>query len=167
VTTLLRTLAGASPPVHYECAVIRCLHGERPERDARHLVARILAGTVIGADLPDVELAVCELVANARQHAPGPYELRILLGQTAVKIAVLDGGADHAELARKLRAATAGQLTDGESGRGLQMVAGLFPDACGAEPAPACTGRVTGKQAWITTPLAEDRAPDDHDYQER
>jgi histidine kinase-like protein len=167
MTAHLRTLAGASPPIHYEFAVIRCLHGERPERDARHLVTRVLAGTVIGADLPDVEVAVCELVSNARQHAPGPYELRILLGQTSVKIAVLDGGADHAELARKLRTAAADRLTDGESGRGLQIVAGLFPGTCGAVPAPTSTGRATGRQAWITAWLTDGQAPDDHDYRER
>ena len=99
--------------------------------------------------MPDVELAVHELVANARLHAPGPYELRILLGRGSMKIAVMDGGGDHAELERGLLRAASGGLGDGESGRGLQIVTGLFPGSCGVEPTATCTGLTPAKQVWI------------------
>jgi hypothetical protein len=80
-----------------------------------------------------------------------------------VKIAVLDRGEDHHELAlRMARAAAAGPLggesdcesdgeSDGESGRGLQIVTSLFPGAWGAEPVATCTGVTPAKQAWFAT----------------
>jgi anti-sigma regulatory factor (Ser/Thr protein kinase) len=108
-------------------AVVRCLSGPRPEHRARRLVTDVLAAAGVEAELDDVELAVNELITNARQHAPGPYELRIVFGPTSVMVAVVDGGADHAELARRFLNAAAGGVADGESGRGLQIVAGLFP----------------------------------------
>lgn len=134
---------------HHGQVFIRCLHGPRPERRARRLVTEVLAGAGVQAELPDVELAVGELVTNARLYAPGPYELRILFDRAFVKIAVMDSGADHAELARKFRQAAAGGAADGESGRGLQIVTGLFPGSCGTEPASTCTGRTPAKQVWI------------------
>ena len=66
-----------------------------------------------------------------------------------VKIAVMDGGGDHAELGRRLLQAAGGELADGESGRGLQIVTGLFPGSCGAEPTSTCTGLTPAKQVWI------------------
>jgi hypothetical protein len=134
---------------HARYVIIRCLHGPRPEHRARRLVASTLAGAGITTRLADVELTVHELVANARLHAPGPYELRILLGQDFVKIAVMDGGDDHAELRRRLLRAASGGPADGESGRGLQIVTGLFPGSYGAEPTSTCTGLTPAKQAWI------------------
>ena len=134
---------------HARYAIIRCLHGPRPEHRARRLVVNILADGGTVARLPDVELAVHELVANARLHAPGPYELRILLGRGSVKIAVMDGGGDHAELESRLLRAASGEPADGESGRGLQIVTGLFPGSCGVEPTATCTGMTPAKQVWI------------------
>lgn len=132
-------------------AVIHCLYGPRPEHRARRLVVEVLSRAGVETGLPDVELAVNEMVTNARQHAPGPYELRIVFGRAFVKVAVMDSGADHAELVSKLRAAAAaGGLADGESGRGLQLVTGLFPGSWGAEPAASCTGHTPAKQVWIT-----------------
>lgn len=128
--------------------LIRCLYGERPERRARQLVAEILAREVT-TDIADVQLAVSELVSNARQHAPGPYELRMVFGRDLVKVAVLDGGADHAELARKFRGAATRQPANDESGRGLQIVSGLFPGAWGTGPAVSCTGQAPAKEVWI------------------
>jgi Histidine kinase-like ATPase domain len=131
-------------------AVVRCLSGPRPEHRARRLVTDVLAAAGVEAGLGDVELAVNELVTNARQHAPGPYELRIIFGPTSVMVAVVDGGADHAELARRFLNAAAGGVADGESGRGLQIVAGLFPGSCGTGPTSTCTGLTPAKQVWIT-----------------
>jgi len=149
MTRGLTAAAVGDPANHARYAIIRCLHGPRPEHRARRLVVSILAGAGVLTRLPEVELAVHELVANARLHAPGPYELRILLARDFVKIAVMDGGDDHAELERRLlRAASAGPA-DGESGRGLQIVTGLFPGSYGAEPTSTCTGLTPAKQAWI------------------
>ena len=145
----LAAAAIGDPAGHARYAIIRCLHGPRPEHRARRLVVSILAGAGTVARLPDVELAVHELVANARLHAPGPYELRILLGRGSVKIAVMDGGGDHAELERRLLRAASGEPAGGESGRGLQIVTGLFPGSCGVEPTATCTGLTPAKQVWI------------------
>jgi hypothetical protein len=149
MTEDLAATAISDPAGHASYAIIRCLHGPRPEHRARRLVASILAGAGTVARLPDVELAVHELVANARLHAPGPYELRILLGQGSVKIAIMDGGGDHAELGRRLLRVASGEPAGGESGRGLQIVTGLFPGSCGAEPTATCTGMTPAKQVWI------------------
>jgi anti-sigma regulatory factor (Ser/Thr protein kinase) len=130
-------------------AIVRCLHGSQPEHRARSLVTDVLARAGIVTELPDIELAVNELVTNARQHAPGPYELRIVFDRYSVKVAVMDSGADYSELARKLLQAAAGELADGESGRGLQIVTGLFPGSWGTEPASTCTGQTPAKQVWI------------------
>jgi hypothetical protein len=137
---------------HAGRVTIRCLHGRQPEHRARQIVADVLAGAGLAGELPDAELAVSELVTNARQHAPGPYELRIYVDPAAVKIAVMDGGADHIDVARKLVRAAAGLASGGESGRGLQIVTGLFPGSWGAEPAVACTGLAPAKQVWIMLP---------------
>jgi hypothetical protein len=145
----LAAAALGDPTGHASYAIVRCLHGPRPEHRARRLIINILAGAGTVAGLSDVELAVHELVANARLHAPGPYELRILLGRGSVKIAVMDGGRDHAELGRRLLRAASGEPAGGESGRGLQIVTGLFPGSCGAEPTATCTGSTPAKQVWI------------------
>lgn len=133
-------------------AIAWCLYGQHPEHRARRLVAGVLAKVGSKDAVPDVELAVNELVANALQHAPGPYELRIIVTSAAVKIAVMDGGDDHADLARRLAHAGVGMPSGGETGRGLQIVSGLFPGSCGAEPTYTCTGIRPAKQVWMTTP---------------
>jgi hypothetical protein len=132
--------------------VVRCLFGAQPERRARRIVAGELAGAQVGAELADVELAVDEMVSNARLHAPGPYELRVIFGWSGVRVAVVDSGADHAELDRKLRRAAAGGASEGESGRGLQIITGLFPGAWGTGPTLTCAERRPAKQVWITLP---------------
>lgn len=128
--------------------LIRCLYGERPEHRARQLVAEVMAREV-AVDIADIQLAVSELVSNARQHAPGPYELRMVFGRDLVKVAVLDGGADHAELTQKFRGVAAGRPASDESGCGLQIVTGLFPGAWGTGSALSCTGRTPAKEVWI------------------
>jgi hypothetical protein len=157
MTTRLMPPRIGAPPGHESQVIIRCLHGPRPEHRARRLVTDALAEAGIPNELPDVEVAVNELVSNARLHAPGPYELRVTLDRSSVKVAVLDSGADHLQLKRKLLQAAAGELADGESGRGLQIVTGLFPGAWGTEPSSTCTGRTPAKQVWITIALPERR----------
>jgi Histidine kinase-like ATPase domain len=140
-------------------AFVRCLHGARPEHRARGLVADLLTGAQPRHVLGDVQLAVSEMVSNARQHAPGPYELRVLFGPRTVRVAVVDGGSDHAVLAGKLRRAAVGVPGAGESGRGLQIITGLFPGGCGAGPAITCSGRAPAKQVWIETARAGGGVP--------
>lgn len=140
MTTRLTPPAAVHPPGNAGYAIVRCLSGPQPEHRARRIVADALAAAGVKAELPDVELAVNELVTNARQHVPGPYELRIVFERASVKVAVVDGGADHAEPARRLLDAAAGGVADGESGRGLQIVTGLFPGSWGTGPAATCTG---------------------------
>jgi two-component sensor histidine kinase len=132
--------------------IIRCLHGPRPEHRARRVVTDVMTALCVTADLLDLELAVNELVTNAWRHAPGPYELRIFVGRKSVKIAVLDSGADHLQIVRKLERSADTDPAEEESGRGLRIVTGLFPGACGAEPAVTCTGLTPAKQVWIRLP---------------
>jgi anti-sigma regulatory factor (Ser/Thr protein kinase) len=134
-----------------EQVIVRCLYEKEPEHHARDMVTGILPQLGLGETF-EAELAISELVANARRHAPGPYELRLYLAATGVKIAVVDGGNDHAELAQRLLQAAAEESTAEESGRGLQLVAGLFPGRCGAEPTTTCVGLSPAKQLWITVP---------------
>jgi Histidine kinase-like ATPase domain len=141
-------------------ALVSCLHGPRPEHRARRLVACVLARAGITSGVDDAEAAVSELVTNARRHAVGPYELRIIVDHSAVKIAVMDGGADYVELAHRLLHAATGGAADGESGRGLQIVTGLFPGCCGAEPTSTCTGNTQAKQVWITLARPGVHGPD-------
>jgi anti-sigma regulatory factor (Ser/Thr protein kinase) len=75
-------------------AIIRFLHGPEPERRARRLVTKVLTDLGIVEEVDDVQLAVCEMVTNARRHAPQPYELRIFICAEVVKVAVTDSGAD-------------------------------------------------------------------------
>jgi anti-sigma regulatory factor (Ser/Thr protein kinase) len=137
----------------------------RPERLARHIVTSMMAELGIGAgQQDDAELAIEELVANARLHAPGPYELRVQASEKAVTFAVRDGGGDHASIMRRLTQAATAAPSRAEHGRGLQIVAALFPGACGACPAGSRAGGATrggatrgragaGKQVWISVPI--------------
>ncbi|MGH3253758.1 MAG: ATP-binding protein [Trebonia sp.] len=134
-------------------AIMRYLHGPEPERRARRLATEVLADLGIAEEITDdVQLAVCELVTNARRHAPPPYELRIFICANVVKVAVADGGADLEALAGRLAQTAAGVPSLEESGRGLQMITALFPARCGVEPAPAWPGRRAVKQVWISVP---------------
>lgn len=135
----------------HDYVIVRCLHGTEPERRARRIASRVLTRLGAGDQLDDVELAVCELVTNARTHAPPPYELRIFIDATSVMFAVADGGTDHESLAdRWPQAADAGTPSLQESGRGLLVIAALFPGACGVGPAHSWPGRQAGKQVWIS-----------------
>ncbi len=131
------------------------LDGEKPEYLARRSVTMVLIRLGISAERRDeVELAVTELVVNAGRHATGPRELRIRSSQDAVTFAVADGGGDHAAIARRLTDCGAGVEWFEEHGRGLQIVAALFPGACGAD---ACGARPAGlgKEVWISVALCD------------
>jgi anti-sigma regulatory factor (Ser/Thr protein kinase) len=142
-----------APSLEPARTIIRRLNGPQPEHLARRIVTEAMTTLGAAGELPDVEMVVNELVTNARQHAPRPYELRVFVRRASVKIGVLDGGIDCLPVARRLRQAGVGAPADAESGRGLQIVTGLFPGSCGVEPAATCTGMALAKQVWITLPL--------------
>jgi histidine kinase-like protein len=119
----------------------------------------VMSALGVTTELPDLELAVSELVTNAWQHAPEPYELRIFISRAHVKIAVLDGGDDLTQVTQRLIRAAGGIPADGETGRGLQIVTALFPGSCGAGPAVTRTGMTPARQVWITTPWPGPDAP--------
>jgi anti-sigma regulatory factor (Ser/Thr protein kinase) len=135
------------------------LDGARPERLARRVVTDVLAALSISPGRrDDAELAIQELVVNARLYAPGPYELCVRPCEKAVTLAVTDGGGDHAAIEGRLCGDPAGAVpASAERGRGLQIVAALFPGACGAgpaeRPAPGRPARAAAKQVWISVPL--------------
>lgn len=140
----------------HEYAIVRCLYGTQPEHRAREVLSSVLAWLGLEEKGFEAGLAVNELVTNARLYAPPPYELRVYLSASVVKVAVVDGGSDHMELARRLEGTEAGRPTGDESGRGLQLVAGLFPGRCGAESATTCMGLSPAKQVWINLPRTRD-----------
>jgi hypothetical protein len=151
----------ARAPVHGDqtFAIVRYLHGPAPERRARRLVTDVLADLGMAEEIDDVQLAVCEMVTNARKHAPPPYELRIFICAEIVKVAVTDGGTDLDALADRLAQTAAGVPSLEESGRGLQVITALFPNYCGVEPALAWPGRRGAKQVWVSVPRPAMPAP--------
>ena len=142
-------LGSSAAPGEPEQTLVRCLVGPRPEHQARDELSDVLRRLGQTDELFEAELAVNELVTNAHQHAPAPYELRISWSETSVKIAVMDGGADHDVLLKLLSQAPNCGPTHEDSGRGLQMVAGLFGGRCGAEPTTTSAGNAPAKQVWI------------------
>jgi anti-sigma regulatory factor (Ser/Thr protein kinase) len=139
--------------------LVQSLDGEKPEYRSRELTGRVLAFLGIDPDMTyQVQLAVQELATNARRHAPPPHELYIAIRTRDVKIAVIDADPGYEAVAQLLAAARRGQPEQdasllSESGRGLRIIAALFPGACGAGPArTACRSR-QAKQVWIIIPL--------------
>jgi anti-sigma regulatory factor (Ser/Thr protein kinase) len=134
------------------------LEGEKPSCRARRAVTSLLTGLGVSAERRDeAEVAITELVVNAERHAPGPRELRIVTRSDAVTFAVADGGGDHALIARVLADPGDGVEWFEEHGRGLQIVAALFPEACGARlcagpPQPAQPAR-PAKEVWFSVTL--------------
>ena len=134
---------------------VQQLDGEQPERRSRDLTGRML--DILGID-PDtiyrVQLAVQELATNARRHAPPPHELHITVHPDNVKIAVTDADSRHEAVAQLLAAVSSQPERDAsllsESGRGLRIVAALFPGACGAGPVGPVPRSRQAKQVWIS-----------------
>jgi anti-sigma regulatory factor (Ser/Thr protein kinase) len=134
------------------------LEGKKPSCRARRAVTRILTALGVSAERRDeAEVAITELVVNAERHAIGPRELRIIANRDTVTFAVADGGGDHAMVARMLADPGPGAEWFEEHGRGLQIVAALFPGACGARVCPGAAARATpvqpAKEVWISVAL--------------
>jgi hypothetical protein len=67
---------------------------------------------------------------------------------------VADGGGDHAAIARLLADPLGEVPFCAERGRGLRIIAALFPGDCGACSARAAGLRGAGKQVWFrVTPV--------------
>ena len=137
------------------------LEGEKPSCSARRAVIEVLTRLGVSPERrDDAEVAITELVVNAERHAPGPRELRIVAAPDSVTFAVADGGAGHAMIARILAAPGPDVAWFSEHGRGLLIVAALFPDACGARLCPgagprprAATPARPAKEVWISVAL--------------
>jgi hypothetical protein len=126
------------------------LDGIRPEAVARQVVISVLSGLKVSSGRrDDAELAIQELVVNARLHAPGPHELHVTLTGDAVTFAVADGGDDHAAIARLLADPLGEVPFCAERGRGLRIIAALFPGGCGACSTRAAGLPGAGKQVWF------------------
>jgi Histidine kinase-like ATPase domain len=126
------------------------LDGTRPESVARQVVTSVLSGLDVGPDRrDDAELAIQELVVNARLHAPGPHELHVRVTGDSVTFAVADGGDDHAAVARLLADGPAQVPFCAERGRGLRIVAALFPGDCGSCDSRAAGFPAAGKHVWF------------------
>ena len=138
---------------------VQPLDGERPEHRSRDLTGRVLAMFGIDPDTTyQVQLAVQELATNARRHAPPPHELHITIFARDVKFAVTDADPRHEAVAQLLAAAASSEPEQdasllSESGRGLRIIAALFPGACGAGPADSASRTRQSKQVWISIPL--------------
>ena len=91
-------------------------------------------GPGAGTLMPDVELAVAELVTNALLHAGAPVLLRVRAIPDGVRIEVQDGSPAGPVRARVSQ--------DAMTGRGLALVEALAP-SWGAEPVPG-----GGKVVW-------------------
>lgn len=139
--------------------IIRSLQVPEPERRARRLAVQALADLGVTDGLDDVQMAICEMVTNARKHAPPPYQLRIFIGTRTAKLAIADGGTDHEILANRWAQTTAGVPSLEESGRGLLLIAALFAGSCGVESARSWPGRPGAKQVWISVPLPRKSGP--------
>ena len=140
--------------------LVQSLDGdEQPECRSRELTGRVLACLGIDPDMTyQAQLAVQELATNARRHAPPPHELYIAIRTRDVKIAVTDADPRHEVVSQLLAAAISTRSEQdtsllSESGRGLRIIASLFPGACGADPARTACGSRQAKQVWIIIPL--------------
>ncbi|MBD0741655.1 hypothetical protein BG418_09170 [Streptomyces sp. CBMA152] len=118
-----------------------------------------------GEAISDGVLAASELVANATEHALGPYELRLRRTVDAIMCEVLDHDPkipDCAELPSTTPFAVKPQSCGGgldallellsERGRGLHIVHELTCGAWGFRTSDDGT-----KTAWIAIPVAPDR----------
>jgi anti-sigma regulatory factor (Ser/Thr protein kinase) len=139
--------------------LVHSLDAEQSEYRSRDLTGRVL--DILGND-PDTiyqaQLAVQELATNARRHAPPPHELHIAVRTCDVELAVTDADPRHEVVAQLLASAVSSQPEQdtsllSESGRGLRIIAALFPGACGAGPADAASRTGQSKQVWISIPL--------------
>ncbi len=102
---------------------------------ARLWLAEILAADARADQVPDAELCLSELAANAVRHAGTAFKVEISDDGTTVRIAVRD---------RSHQSVQPRQPTPTEiGGRGLQIVAAIA-DEWGVDPSP------DGKVVWCT-----------------
>ena len=129
---------------------------EHPAAYARECLLAVLGEFALPREtVEDLVLAVSELAANASQHAPGPYELRVRSGAGELIVEVHDRGQDMPAIPLQLGspqpvpADTTGQRLDdliaqlSERGRGLALVHSLMSGCLSARRTP------TGKAVWV------------------
>lgn len=138
-----------------------------PSGEARRALGRVL--TQIGVKeryIPDAQLALSEFVANAAQHACGPYEVRIAASGQRRVCEVADGDVKASQLPLSHQTVcspprdtgVAGEVTGElnlveERGRGLQIVDCLTGGAWGFYASAAT------KVAWFVIPGNGDDFP--------
>lgn len=131
------------------------------ERGARAIIREVLSdANVRRDDVLETENIVAELTINAIQHAPPPYELRIVFvgGLWPTWCEVADAGTDVERIRQGLRGtagpvdAVLGDLS--ERGRGLLMVSGLCDGRCAAYPTTICQISSPGKAVGFALPGA-------------
>jgi anti-sigma regulatory factor (Ser/Thr protein kinase) len=132
------------------------------ERTARAIVRSVLDDADAGRDdMLEAEHIVAELALNAVQHAPPPYELRIVFvgRRQPTWCEVADGDTDPERVRRRLRgnaATIAGPDVAiaelAECGRGLAMVSGLCDGRCAAYPTTLCRTNSAGKAVGFALP---------------
>ncbi|MFD5097675.1 ATP-binding protein [Streptomyces albidochromogenes] len=122
-----------------------CRRERRSVAAARDFARTALAEWQLGACLDDVLLCVSELATNALLHGVPPgrgYRLRLWLGGNVLRIEVHDSGTGLPHV----------REPDGESGRGLLLVAALA-DRWGVG------GREPGKVVWCEFAVVEGGVP--------
>lgn len=143
--------AGTGVPLAGDVFAVRFSSTHRGARLARLLTAEQLDawGVPYGSEPAEAAaLVVAELAANAVQHGRVPgrdFEVRLTLDGDVLRIAVSDARGERLPV-------LAEAAEDGESGRGLHLVAALTT-AWGTEPRPP-----SGKTVWAELRLRA-RAP--------
>jgi anti-sigma regulatory factor (Ser/Thr protein kinase) len=106
---------GGHPATH---AAIRLSDLDAPQRAARRIVRKILAGQADVTYTDDVVLVADELVGNAVQHVGAALDISLDVYDWGVAVQVRDGGEDTTVVPAKPPAAD----EDDEGGRGLFLV---------------------------------------------
>lgn len=153
--------------------LVQALPAGSAARRARAILREILASAGVDAeDMADAETSVGELAANADSHAPGPYELRIVMaGGRPSWCEVVDGDRDPSQIekilqrlrhkpdthihgdAESIDAERVAELLS-ESGHGLLIVHRLSGGRCRAFPTVACSTGLPGKAVAFALPTA-------------
>lgn len=135
-----------------------------PTAGARLALGEVLAGHGVGEEVrEDAQLVLSELVANAAEHACGPYEVRLLRASAVWVCEVEDGDSCLPDLSRVSASVSSEPAEEargggleallgvlGERGRGLYLVHHLTHGAWGFHRVQA------GKVVWFAIP-GEDR----------
>jgi anti-sigma regulatory factor (Ser/Thr protein kinase) len=131
------------------------------ERRARTILRDVLSRTdAADDDVLDAEHIAAELAVNAVQHGASPYELRVVfVGEFwPVWCEVADSDPEPDGVRRWLCHAAGAPVGEGviaelsESGRGLQMAAGLSDGRCAAYATTVCQTSAAGKAVGFALP---------------